>query len=210
MDKKKTNENSYMRGKVISNIINMFTEKNMKEEQHSFRVSQLCRYMGESLGLNESKINELKVAGLLHDIGKIEIEDDILNKPDKLNDSEYEEIKRHPEIGYRIINAINNMSEIAEYVLSHHEMWNGTGYPKGLEGENIPIESRIIAIADAYDAMTRDRCYRKALPKEFAIKELKKNAGIQFDSNLVEIFTEKVLVSKLGILEAKMKTSNVY
>jgi putative nucleotidyltransferase with HDIG domain len=182
-----------MRGKTVKTIINTLNEKNKREEQHSFRVSQLCERMGESLGLTERKIHELKIAGLLHDIGKIAIEENILNKPGKLTNDEFKEIKRHPEIGYRILSTVNEMSEIAEYVLLHHEMWNGTGYPKGLKGENIPIESRIIAIADAYDAMTSERSYRNALPEEFAIGELQRNSGIQFDSQLVNVFIEKVL-----------------
>lgn len=193
MYKRKLFESSCMRGKTVKTIINTLNEKNKREEQHSFRVSQLCERMGESLGLTERKIHELKIAGLLHDIGKIAIEENILNKPGKLTNDEFKEIKRHPEIGYRILSTVNEMSEIAEYVLLHHEMWNGTGYPKGLKGENIPIESRIIAIADAYDAMTSERSYRNALPEEFAIGELQRNSGIQFDSQLVNVFIEKVL-----------------
>lgn len=193
MYKRKLFESSCMRGKTVNTIINTLNEKNKREEQHSFRVSHLCESMGESLGLTERKIHELKIAGLLHDIGKVAIEENILNKPSKLTNDEFKEIKRHPEIGYRILSTVNEMSEIAEYVLLHHEMWNGTGYPKGLEGNKIPIESRIIAIADAYDAMTSERSYRKALPEEFAIEELKRNAGIQFDSELVDVFIEKVL-----------------
>lgn len=193
MYKRKLFESSCMRGKTVNTIINTLNEKNKREEEHSFRVSHLCKTMGECLGLTERKIHELKIAGLLHDIGKVAIEENILNKPSKLTEDEFKEIRRHPEIGYRILSTVNEMSEIAEYVLLHHEMWNGTGYPKGLKGKNIPIESRIIAIADAYDAMTSERSYSKALPEEFAIKELQKNSGIQFDSELVEVFIEKVL-----------------
>ena len=196
MYKRKLFESSCMRGKTVNTIINTLNEKNKREEQHSVRVSELCKSMGESLDLTERKIHELKTAGLLHDIGKIAIEEHILNKPGKLTDDEYKEIKRHPEIGYRILSTVNEMSEIAEYVLLHHEAWNGKGYPKGLKGEDIPIESRIIAIADAYDAMTSERSYRKPLSEDFAIGELRRNAGIQFDSELVNVFVEKVLDSK--------------
>lgn len=197
MYKRKLFEGSCMRGKTINTIMNTLNEKNKREEQHSVRVSELCKSMGESLGLNERKIYDLKTAGLLHDIGKIAIEENILNKPGKLTEDEFKEIKRHPEIGYRILSTVNEMSEIAEYILLHHEMWNGNGYPKGLKGENIPIESRIIAIADAYDAMISERSYRKALSEEFAIEELRRNAGIQFDEELVKVFIEKVLDSQL-------------
>ena len=196
MYKRKLFESSCIRGKTVNTIINTLNEKNKREEQHSVRVSELCKSMGESLDLTERKIHELKTAGLLHDIGKIAIEEHILNKPGKLTDDEYKEIKRHPEIGYRILSTVNEMSEIAEYVLLHHEAWNGKGYPKGLKGEDIPIESRIIAIADAYDAMTSERSYRKPLSEDFAIGELRRNAGIQFDSELVKVFVEKVLHSK--------------
>jgi len=196
MYKRKLFESSNMRGKTVNTIINTLNEKNKSEEQHSFRVSELCKSMGESLGLTERKIHELKTAGLLHDIGKIAIKDHILNKSGKLTGDEFKEIKRHSEIGYRILSTVNEMSEIAEYVLVHHEMWNGNGYPKGLKGEDIPLESRIIAIVDAYDAMTSERSYRNALSKEVAIDELRKNSGRQFDSQLVEVFIEKVLNKK--------------
>lgn len=182
-----------MRGKTIHAIIRALYEKNKREEQHSNRVSLLCKRMGLELGFTEGDINELKTVGLLHDIGKIAIDENILNKHGKLNAAEWEEIKRHTDIGYRILSTVNDMSEIANYVLHHHERWNGTGYPKGLKGQEIPFVSRIIAIADAYDAMTSERSYRLARSEDIAIKELQKNAGIQFDPQLVNIFIEKVL-----------------
>jgi diguanylate cyclase (GGDEF)-like protein/putative nucleotidyltransferase with HDIG domain len=193
MYKRKLFESSNMRGKTIHTIMNTLNEKNKREEQHSVRVSELCKLMGRNLGLLERKIQELETAGLLHDIGKIAIEESILNKQGRLSKDEYNEIKRHPEIGYRILSTVSEMSEIAEYVLLHHEMWNGKGYPKGLRGLDIPIEARIIAIVDAYDAMTSDRSYRKALSEEYAVEELKRNSGIQFDPELVNVFIEKVI-----------------
>lgn len=186
-------ESPSMRGKTIDTIIKTLYEKNQREEQHSQRVSKLCERMGKVYGLSEYKISELKTVGLLHDIGKIAIDENILNKPGKLTEDERYAINRHSEIGYRILNTVNEMSEIAGYVLAHHERWDGTGYPKGLKANEIPFESSIIAIADAYDAMTSDRSYSKALPKEAALKELTKNAGIQFNPELVQIFIEKVL-----------------
>jgi diguanylate cyclase (GGDEF)-like protein/PAS domain S-box-containing protein len=193
MYKKKLFESPSMRGKTINAIITTLHEKNKREEQHSYRVSKLCESMGIAIELSEDEIKELKNVGLLHDIGKIAIEENILNKQGKLTDEEWEEIKRHPEIGYRILRTVNDMSEMAEYVLYHHEKWNGTGYPKGLKGEEIPLQSRIIAIADAYDAMISERSYRSALPEEVAVEELKINAGIQFDLELIKVFLEKVL-----------------
>lgn len=193
MYKKKLLESPSMRGKTVNAIITALHEKNKREEQHSHRVSSLCGNMGRALGLAEDDIKELKTVGLLHDIGKIAIEENILNKNGKLTNEEWEEIKRHPEIGYRILSTVNEMSEMAEYVLAHHERWDGLGYPKGLKGEDIPFKSRIITIVDAYDAMVSERSYRNALPEEVAIRELKTNAGSQFDSELIKIFIEKVL-----------------
>jgi len=193
MYKKKLFESPSMRGKTINAIIRTLHEKNKREEEHSHRVSELCKSMGESIRMTEYEIQELKTVGLLHDIGKIAIDENILNKPGKLSEEEWEEIRRHPEIGYRILSTVNDMSQMAEYVLAHHERWDGKGYPKGLKGEEIPFVSRIIAIVDSYDAMTSERSYRGALPEKFVIAELQKNAGIQFDSELVNIFVEKVL-----------------
>ncbi|HEY8889712.1 MAG TPA: HD domain-containing phosphohydrolase [Clostridium sp.] len=194
MYKKKLFERS-MRGKTIKAIISTLHEKNKREEQHSHRVSELCKSMGEALGLAEKDIQELKTVGLLHDIGKIAIDENILNKPGKLANDEWEKIKRHPEIGFRILNTVDDMSDMANYVLNHHERWDGKGYPKGLKGDEIPFISRIITIVDAYDAMTSDRSYRSALSDEIAIGELKKNAGSQFDTELVNVFIEKVVKS---------------
>ncbi len=193
MYKKKLLESPSMRGKTINTIITTLHEKNKREELHSRRVSQLCEKMGEALGYSEDKIKELKLVGLLHDIGKIAIEEGILNKPGKLTQDEWEEIKKHPEIGYRILSTVNDLSEMAEYVLAHHERWDGTGYPKGLKEEEIPVESRIIAIADTYDAMVSERSYRAALSKEFAIEELLHNKGAQFCPELVNVFVKKVV-----------------
>jgi diguanylate cyclase (GGDEF)-like protein len=193
MYKKKLFEGPSMRGKTINTIISTLHEKNKREEQHSHRVSKLCESMGIALELTEDEIKELKTIGLLHDIGKIALEENILNKSGKLTDEEFEEIKRHPEIGYRILSTVNDLSEIAGYVLAHHERYDGKGYPKGLKEENIPLQSRIIAIVDAYDAMVSERSYRNALSEEVAIEELKRSAGSQFDASLTKVFIEKIL-----------------
>jgi diguanylate cyclase (GGDEF)-like protein/PAS domain S-box-containing protein/putative nucleotidyltransferase with HDIG domain len=197
MYKKKLFESPSMRGKTISTIITTLHEKNPREEQHSHRVSQLCEKMGRVLEMQEDEIRELKTVGLLHDIGKVAVDEGILNKNGKLTAEEMEEIRKHPEIGYRILSTVNELAEMAEYVLAHHERWDGLGYPKGLRGEEIPKQSSIIAIADAYDAMISERSYRKALTKEYAVSELLKGAGTQFNAEYVQVFVEKVIDSPL-------------
>lgn len=193
MYRNKLFEKSSFRRRVINNIMESINTKSPNEEAHSKRVSDLCVAIGEELKLGVNEIKTLKTFGLLHDIGKVAISDDILNKPGALTESEYFEIKRHPEIGFRMLSTVKDMSEIANYVLFHHERWDGKGYPKGLVGEDIPLFSRICTIADASDAMTSERSYRSAMTHEYAIKELQKYSGIQFDPVLVEIFLNKVL-----------------
>lgn len=185
-------ESPSMRGRTVHTILKTLHEKNPREEKHSHRVSMLCEKMGIALGWSEFKIKELRTIGLLHDIGKIAIEESILSKTASLTKEEWLEIKRHPEIGYRILNTVAEMSDMAEYILAHHERYDGKGYPKGLKGDEIPLEARIISIADTYDAMTSNRVYREALPINQVIEELKKNAGLQFDPKLIQIFIEKV------------------
>ena len=193
MYRNKTLENESMRSKMIDAIIHVLHEKNPREERHSKRVSKICQDLGRALGLSDIDIKKLKVAGLLHDIGKIAIEDNILNKEGKLTEHEWEEIMRHPSIGCRILSTSHEMLELAEYIVAHHEKWDGTGYPKGIKEEAIPRMARIISLADSYDAMTNERPYRKALSEEIAIEEIRKNAGVQFEPDLARVFIVKVL-----------------
>lgn len=188
MNRHKLTEATSARGDTIQTIINTLHEKNTREEEHSQRVSMLSCALGEALGVDERQQRELKAMGLLHDIGKIAVDETILNKTERLTADEFDQIKRHPEIGYRILSSVNDMAEMAEYVLAHHERWDGKGYPRGLKGFEIPYLSRIICVVDAYDAMTRDRAYRKAMTEEAALQELQDNAGIQFDPEIVKVF----------------------
>lgn len=130
----------------------------------------------------------------MHDIGKITIPGELLCKPAKLTEEEFEIVKQHPVIGYRILKGLDRYSQHAKALLYHHERWDGTGYPMGLKGERIPVFSRVIAIADAYETMTSGRPYSVIRTREDAIEELRNNAGTQFDPRLVEVFIEKVLM----------------
>lgn len=185
-------ESPSVRGNTISTIINTLNKKSKQEEQHSNRVSILCEHIAKAMDLDVKQINDISVAGLLHDIGNIALSDEIALKTGKLTDEDWVEIKRHPEIGYRILSSVNELAEIADFVLSHHERWDGKGYPKGLVGEEIPLQSRIISVVDAFDAMVTNRTYREAYTYELAISELIKSAGTQFDPEIVKVFQEKV------------------
>jgi len=193
MYRNKTLEQESVRSNMINAIITTLHEKNPREERHSKRVSEICQHIGKVMGLSDIEVRKLKVAGLLHDIGKIAIDEGILNKPGKLTEQEWQEIKRHPEIGYRILSSSHEMLELTECILAHHEKWDGTGYPKGLKGEEIPKIARIIGLADSYDAMTSERSYRKALSEDVVLREIRENAGIHFDPEIARIFVEKVL-----------------
>lgn len=193
MYRRKLFEGPSMRGKTIGAIIQALHEKNQREEEHSKRVSAYCERLAQALGFNEKDAHEMVTAGLLHDIGKIAIAEYLLNKPGKLSQDEMEEVRRHPEIGYRILSSVNDVAEIAEFVLFHHEKWDGTGYPKGLKGEDIPIQARIIAIADSFDAMTSERSYKSSMTQDEAVLELVRNAGQQFDPEMTDVFINKVL-----------------
>ncbi|AFV05168.1 HD-GYP domain-containing protein [Dehalobacter sp. CF] len=178
---------------LIEIIMETLYHKNDMEEKESAQVSKFCAEIGQTLELSEKNIENLEMFGLIRNIGKVSLDSRILHKPDKLTDSEMAEIKRHPELGHEILSTMNEYAHLSDYVLAHHERWDGKGYPKGLKGEEIPLEARIVAIADAYNAMTSSRPYRKALDEETAAEEILKNAGTQFDPHLAKVFVEKVL-----------------
>ncbi|MDD2484147.1 MAG: diguanylate cyclase, partial [Eubacteriales bacterium] len=195
MYKNKMVQSKGLRGNIINMILKTLYEKNPREEAHSERVGEIAAKIGAALGFSEIAVFQLQAIGRLHDIGKIGIAEGILNNPRRLNEIELEEVKRHPEAGYRILSATKEMTELADCVLSHHERWDGNGYPKGLSGVTIPIEARIIALADAYDAMSSERPYRKPLPPDAIYNEIKNNAGHQFDPAIAQVFLEKVINS---------------
>lgn len=195
MYKRKVSESQGVRGLTIKTIINTLFEKSPREERHSQRVRELAIKIAKALNLSQHMIDDIATLGLLHDIGKIMTPNEILDKPGRLTESEYDEIKKHPSTGYRMLSATNEFSSIANSVLSHHERWDGKGYPNGIKGDEIPIEARIIAIADAYDAMTSSRPYRvDGLPLDKAKQELIDSAGIQFDPDVIALMISENLI----------------
>ncbi len=199
MYENKSFNSSSLRGRTRRMIMEALFEKSPRERDHSERVSYYCYRIAEALNMSRHEKEELRMIGLLHDIGKIIIKDDILEKKGKLTKKEFEEIKEHPLIGYRIINSSKEMSELAKGILAHHERWDGKGYPNGLVGESIPLNARIIAVADAYDAMISERPYGRIYSLEEAAQELLNNAGTQFDPRIVKIFAKKIIRNDIGL-----------
>ena len=193
MYQQKVHESARIKSRAIDLTIKALYKKSKRERTHSKSVSILVEKLAEKLAFSKDSIKQVALTALMHDIGKIGIADNILNKEIGLDANEYNEIKNHPEIGYRILSSVNEFSGLSNFVLAHHERWDGKGYPRGLVGEEIPIQSRIIALVDSYVAMTDKLTYKKILSKEEAIKEIKKCSGTQFDPNLAEVFIEQVL-----------------
>jgi len=188
MYRNKLLESKSTRSSIIASLQKTLGEKTNETEEHALRLKSLALKMGQALGLSNNQMDELALLAILHDIGKIAIPDQILAKPGPLTTAEWEVMRKHPEIGFRIAQASYEIAHIAEAILCHHEQWGGYGYPQGLAGNNIPLISRIITIIDAYDAMTHERPYKKAASNQQALTEIKRCSGTQFDPNLVEIF----------------------
>lgn len=181
------------RKKVIEGISATLHEKHPGEEEHSKRVSDYALALGKALLLEDNVLVNLQTAGLLHDIGKIAIDYQIIEKTQKLTAAEYTEVQKHSEIGYRILMTSGSFAEIAEMVLSHHEKIDGSGYPRQLHNNQICIEAKILSICDAFDAMISNRPYRQPLSQNEAVAELIRGSGKQFDCHLVSVFVEKVI-----------------
>ena len=163
-------------------------EKDEVTEGHCHRLERLAVATGERLNLRAEQLVTLSYAAYLHDVGKVKVPDEILNKPGPLSDEEWVEMRRHPDYGAEMLEDKEFLRDAARILRAHHERYDGSGYPRGLCGDDIPIEARIIAVVDAYDAMVSDRPYRKALSKETALGELQKNLGSQFDPQVVRAF----------------------
>lgn len=187
MYRNKLLEDKSSRNSIISSLSKTLSEKSYETEEHAERIYNYCVKICELLNLSTSKADELYLLAKLHDIGKIAIDDKILNKKGKLTEEEWAVMKTHSEIGYRIASSNPDLRHIAYKILIHHERYDGTGYPKELKGDDIPLLSRIMTIVDAFDVMTHERPYKKAVSAEEAIKELRRCSGTQFDPNLVEI-----------------------
>ena len=182
---------------TLDSMAKILDARDPHTSRHSTRVTELSMRIGKALGLSDEDLDVLKVSASLHDIGKVGVPDKILLKKGKLTVEEMDIIKRHPDIGFDILSSIIPMKKDAEIIRHHHERYDGKGYPMGLKGEDIPFLSRIITLADAFDAMTSDRPYRKALPYSVALQEIKRCRGTQFDPGIVNVFIRKVITPKI-------------
>ena len=178
------------RNAIINTLLATLYEESNETEAHSKRLEEFCLPVGQELRLSTKEMDELSLLALLHDVGKVSISSDILRKPGALTPEEWVEMKRHPEIGYRIAQATPELFGVSELILAHHERWDGMGYPRGLKGEEIPLTCRILALADAFDAMTSDRVYRRAMGEAEALSEIARNAGSQFDPQIAHLFVQ--------------------
>ena len=194
---------------LLNSIMATMYERSQETKEHAERIAVLSKMIGKKLNLPENNLDELELFSMLHDIGKVGIDDRILSKPGKLNDEEWAVMKTHPEIGYRIAMSSPEFKSVAPYILSHHERWDGKGYPQGLKGKDIPLLSRILAVADAFDAMTEDRVYRKALSKKVAIEKIRTNAGTQFDPEIALIFVELMEENEIPYLQSNGSNGSV-
>ena len=197
MYKQKLTESRSTKNTVLKALLKTLEAKSYETEAHTRRMQSIARMIGKKLGLTDSELNRLNLLITLHDIGKINVSEEILVKRQTLNPEEWNEIKKHPEIGYRIARATEEFAHVADDILAHHERWDGSGYPRGLRGKEIPLLARITAIADAYEVMTNGRPYKEAMNAEEVASEFKRCAGKQFDPDLVQILLSFNFFSEL-------------
>jgi len=192
---------------AITALVYALEAKDAYTRGHSQRVSALSAAIARELHLPRGQINKLKLAGLLHDIGKIGVQESVLNKAGRLTKEEFELVKRHPEIGEHILSPIVDSAEILEAVRNHHEHYDGQGYPDGLQKDEIPLGARILAISDAYEAMTSERPYRKSMSADDARHEIERNKGAQFDPKIADTFT-RIEKSRISISKKRKRKKN--
>ncbi|MCX7746173.1 MAG: diguanylate cyclase [Clostridia bacterium] len=197
MYRNKLLESRSVRSSNLSSLEQTLYEKSCETEEHAKRIRQICELIGRCLNLSADEMDELVLVAALHDIGKVAIPDNILVSPNPLTEEEWQIMRRHCEIGCRIARSSPELAHVSDAILSHHERFDGKGYPQGLRGKEIPLLSRIVAIADAFDVMTHDRPYRKAISKKEALEEIRKNSGTQFDPELVEIFLKEIHIKSV-------------
>ena len=198
----KLHSSQSVRSSIVQTLAKALEVRDFVTGGHADRLQHLIVELAQNVGLADSRLSDLRLFGRFHDVGKVGIPDEILFKPGRLNQEEFEIMKRHCEIGYRIAQSSGDLAPIADWILKHQEWWNGQGYPLGIKAEAIPLPCRILSIVDAYDAMTNDRPYRKAMFHKDAIAELERCAGTQFDPELVKAF--KTIITKdiyLGVAE---------
>ncbi|MDU2064851.1 MAG: diguanylate cyclase, partial [Sporomusaceae bacterium] len=194
MYREKLHRKQSTRSAIVKALMKALEVRDFCTGGHADRLQNKIVLLATAINIPERNLADLRLLGQFHDIGKVGIPDHILLKPGPLDEEERRIMQRHVEIGHRIAIAAPDLMPIADWILKHHEWWNGSGYPLGLKEEQIPIECRLLAIVDAYDAMTSDRPYRQAISSREALLELKKCAGIQFDPSLVEKFCEMITV----------------
>lgn len=180
---------SVRRGCVLA-LVELLDLKDLYTGMHSTQLAQLAMAVGQRLGMSGNELWDLEFGATLHDVGKIGVPDTILHKPGRLTPEERAVVRRHPEFGWQVTHVIPGLERASLYILHHHERWDGGGYPAGLRGTLIPLGARIVAVVDAFAAMTTSRCYRLALPREEAIRRLRADSGIQFDAQVVACFLE--------------------
>jgi putative two-component system response regulator len=192
--------------KVIFMLAQAVEAKDAYTEGHLQRLRSYGARLASAYGLSSVEVRAVRYGGILHDIGKIGVDEAIIRKPGPLTDEEAAQMRRHPEIGAQIISPMRFAREVAPIIIGHHEYWNGSGYPRGLSGTEIPLGARIITIVDAYDAMTTDRPYRAALSQDEAVRRLRAARGTQFDPDLLDVFLELVAEGEISLERARAQS----